>query len=184
MEAKRERVLIIGSSFIRRLRDDTKNKVNPLFEYREDFGLGVDVQYLCKGGWKLHDVEEHLSSIADCSPDYIFLQCRANDLLNFKYGETVGDKIVELAKHIKQSCGAAEICVGPCLERRTGRYLSAPQAEQYNQKALRANLFLKVVAPDLGVIFWRHRGLTRQRDSGLEDAFFAGWGAPFQTRPI
>lgn len=165
------KVLLIGSSYVKRLREDIRARANLAF--KANFGLElVHVDFLCRGGWRLHNIEAHLDSIVAKAPNIIFIQCGANDISvspPLRYGEAVGDSLLEIAQEIKRRTGA-EIAVGPCLERRVGRYIrSQDQADAYNHQATRANRFLKVVAREVDVVYWRHRGLSNWRESGLED---------------
>lgn len=165
------KVLLIGSSYVNRLKGDIRARANPAF--KDNFGLDhVHVDFLCRGGWRLHDIEAHLDLIVAKAPNIIFIQCGANDISvsqPLRYGEAVADRLLEIAKDIKKRTGA-EIAIGPCLERRVGRYIhSHDQADAYNQQATRANCFLKVVASEVGVVYWRHRGLSNWQESGLED---------------
>lgn len=158
----------MGSLFIRRLHSDISQSTNSSFE--RDYGLGVDVSYICKGGWKLKDVRENMVSIIAIAPDYVIMQCGANDLCDHRHGETVGMQMLEVAKEIKERSTAKEVVIGQSLNRRVGRYLKNPaQADQFNQNAKRANIFVKGLAGEYGVIYWRHRGLTCPEEGGKGD---------------
>ena len=161
-----ERVVLVGSSFVKRLHQDLLAGSR----FQRDFGLDIEVHYICKGGWKLSDLELAMGDIAALSPDYIFIQCGANDLSNVPYGETVGMQMVDIAELLKLRTGAKEVCLAQCMYRQVGRYIHSQQAERtFNVNCLRANRYLQVVAPDQGVLYWHHKGLMNPRASGFGD---------------
>ena len=162
------KVLIVGSSLVRRLNKDINSSLQPMLV--NNFGLDLQVDYLCKGGLKLSGLERRLQEIIEMEPDFVFIQCGANDLLDFPYGETVGDITLKLAKKIKTCSTAKQVAIGQNMPRRKGKYIRSIHQEQlYNKNAQRANKYLKVTAPTEDIIYWRHKGLTNPHEGGHGD---------------
>ena len=66
------RVSLVGHSFIRRLRDAIRHKADLAF--LDDFGLqNVRLDFVCKGGWKIRDIQDNLPSIITQSPNIVLL---------------------------------------------------------------------------------------------------------------
>ena len=72
-------ISLIGTSHIRRLRDDVRKRADVAFQ--QDFGIRqVDLAYICGGGWRLTHVSDNLEEIVDSHPDYLIVQAGPNDL--------------------------------------------------------------------------------------------------------
>ena len=115
-------VSIVGSSFVKRLRDDIDNRVQA--EFKRNFGFDeMLVDYVCRGGWRIGDLEEHVEEIVYQWPDIIIIQCGGNDLLGSSRPETVADRILETAEQIRYKARAKLVMVGEVLPRELGKYL-------------------------------------------------------------
>jgi lysophospholipase L1-like esterase len=94
------RVTVVGSSFVRRLRDDIDHGAHEVFE--GNFGLAeVSVSYVCQGGWKVEDVRANLHQISQQRPDFVVLQIGSNDLCKPSHPLNVAEDILALAEEIK-----------------------------------------------------------------------------------
>ena len=62
MAATHVKCTIVGSSFVRRLKDDIATSADPQFSAH--FGIqNARISYVCRGGWKLQDVQLHRLAI-------------------------------------------------------------------------------------------------------------------------
>lgn len=170
------RIVITGSSFIRRLRDSVHSGHDVAL--RPDYNLdGVgSIHYVCRGGWRVRDVRDHIHVIRSKHPDIVVLQIGSNDVGRRRCPLGIGDSILHLADRLLQETTAQFVVLGQCLPRKRGSYLrlrTERQVFSYNGDARKLNNFLKVVSRDNPrVRFWRHKGLTNgPDDSALRRAF-------------
>lgn len=173
-----QKALIVGSSFVRRLRDDIRSENSELL--MENFGLDLmKVCFMCKGGWRLADVEHRLEEIRQLAPDFVFVQVGANDLAQAPGPgpgfDMVGERLVHLAERIQHLPSVKAVTVGQSMNRRVGKYIRTPAEEKlFNNQAQSLNTFLKRrCADESNVIYWRHKGLTCPSESGRGDTLGA-----------
>ena len=161
------RVSLVGHSFIRRLRDAIRHKADLAF--LDDFGLqNVRLDFVCKGGWKILDIQDNLPSIITQSPNIVLLQCGTNDLCSLSDPHTVADTILGTAKMIRDASHAHTVVVCQILHRNKvdTRYLtSVEELTKFNNNVDKANAFLKAVSAGYeGIKFWKHKGLCKKCD--------------------
>ena len=97
-------VTVVGHSFIKRLRDDM---LSARHTFEKDFGIAkVHVSFICKGGWKLHDVEHNLERIIYKAPTIIIFQSGGNDLGSSKSPEEVASHLLDIAITGRDASGA------------------------------------------------------------------------------
>ena len=66
-------ITVIGTSHIRRLRDDISKGADESF--LKNFGLQqVALTYVCGGGWRLNNICDNMDRIVDSHPDYLVVQ--------------------------------------------------------------------------------------------------------------
>ena len=162
MAAAYVKCTIVGSSFIRRLRDDIATSADPQFSAH--FGIqNARISYVCKGGWKVYDVQQHPLAILASSPDFLFFQIGSNDLCNPTcQPEALPDSILRVALDLAQASGVHLAFVGQSTKRAVGTYMSAEAVPAFEAVRLRANHYLWAQAVKyLSVHFLKHHGLER-----------------------
>ena len=162
MAATHFKCTIVGSSFIRRLRDDIATSADPQFSAH--FGIqNARISYVRKGGWKLHDVQLHRLAILASSLDFLFFQIGSNDLCNPAcQPESLADSILRAALDLAQASGAHLAFVSQITKRAVGTYMSAEAVQAFEAASLRANHYLHTQAVKYpSVHFWKHHGLER-----------------------
>ena len=65
------KISIVGSSFIRRLNEAIIGGNDEAFEQNFNLDAVGSVNYVCRGGWKVKSVLEHMDSIKRQTPDVI-----------------------------------------------------------------------------------------------------------------
>lgn len=160
------KISIVGSSFIRRLNEAVTGGHDEAFKQNFNLDAVDSVNYVCRGGWKVQSVLEHMDSINRQTPDVVILQIGSNDLGKDRCPLSIADSILDLAETIRSQTSARFVVVCQCLPREKGRYLRTDgQVRRYNDDAKKANDFLKVVSADRsGVCYWKHKGLSRGPD--------------------
>lgn len=161
------KVTVVGTSFIRRLRDDILKVTDSSFE--RNFGIPkVEVRFVCKGAWYLPDVQENLERIAAHRPDIVILQCGGNDLCHTDRPERLAHELLKIAEKIEKETSAV-VLVCQILKRDLGKYFfDKEEVEWFNQKVGVANQFLKVVAEEYkNVKFWKHHGMSEPQKNIL-----------------
>ena len=154
------KITIVGTSFVRRLRDDITHRGNDL-EFEHGFGLSqAHISYGCGGGWTLQSVRDHVPEIVSSKPDYVILKAGSNDLASVSLLNSikVADDLLELSKFICSESGAKGIIVCQITKRKAGKYMrSRADVDAFNRKVDLANNFLcQVIDSDTPhVTFWR-----------------------------
>lgn len=169
------RVSVVGSSFIRRLRDDQN--------FSDDFDLkNVRVNYVCRGGWRLQDARDSLPRISAQHPDIVILQIGSNDLQRARSPTSLADEVIDLAVLIHMHTQAF-VVVCESLMRRRGRYLRSDRdVETYMSNVHAFNVQLPLSAHGvIGVKFWRHRGM-RFPDESMYGPMLSADGVHLSSR--
>ena len=143
-------VLVLGHSFIRRLRDDLRSR----FDSRADgtFGLSDDaiVRLHGVGGLTVARLRCDLGIVSSLSPQIVILEIGTNDLARFR-PEVTGSEIEELVRLLLEKFFVQVICVCEVLPR--------VKAPFFNGVASILNQYLRgVLDPIPNVFCWRHRG--------------------------
>ena len=149
------RVLILGHSFIRRLRDFIEKRPT---DYDLNFGLkdSLSVHWQGVGGRTVPKlVKFDLNVVRQVQPDIVFLQVGTNDLtVKGMTPLTVGSAIEDLVRLLHDSYGVKLVCVGQTIKRR-------PVSNFNNKVQLLAQYLKTVLEPIPYAIYWSHRGFWR-----------------------
>ena len=158
MNSIRPKALIIGHSFVRRLRSDLER----YFDARADihFGLdqSMDVFLYGVGGLTVSQLRGRCSrQVRDVSPDIVLLEIGTNDLGNIP-PEIVGSNIHDLVEFAHSTLGVPMVGVSLVIPRRL-RESGLPDSA-FNSLAEKLNRYLSVVLDDMPFVFvWRHKEL-------------------------
>ena len=99
----KDKVSLVGHSFIRRLRDDIMHG-----HHTFECNLGIDkvlVRSVCKGGWQIEDIKFNLTKVVAQDPHIIILQCGGNDLSSTKNYDEVACQLLETAVEAREASG-------------------------------------------------------------------------------
>ena len=143
-------VLVLGHSFIRRLRDDLRSH----FDSRADdtFGLSDDaiVHLHGVGGLTVARLRRDLGMVSSLSPQVVILELGTNDLTRLR-PEVAGSEIEELVRLLLDTFSVWVISVCKALPR--------VRAPFFNATASILNQYLcGVLEPIPSVFCWRHGG--------------------------
>ena len=148
-------ILIMGHSFIRRLRDFIAK--NPT-DYYLNLGLNdrVSVHWHGVGGRTVKKLTTFdLNIVRQVQPDIVFLQIGTNDLtVKGMTPLTVGSAIEDLVRLLHDSYGVQLVYVGQTIKRR-------PIGDFNNKVHLLAQYLKTVLEPIPYAIYWSHRGFWR-----------------------
>ena len=156
------RVLILGHSFIRRLRDHITSSQDG--GYNAKFAI-LTPEFICKwhgvGGRTIAKVVKYdLGVVKDFGPDIIILQLGSNDLVDssaLTVGSHLEDLVVLLHDHYKVDL----ICVCQTLRR-------SPSEVGFNKNVSLLTKYLKtVLEPIPYAFFWSHRGFWNTKSQFL-----------------
>lgn len=148
-------VLILGHSFVKRLRRDLSNG----FDQRanENFHLHgtASVHLHGIGGCTVLKLRQHdLHIVSSLAPDAIISEIGMNDL-SIKSPEVIGSKIEDLVQILLESFSAQ--VVGICHVIPRGQTYA--QFSNFNESASILNHYVSVVLEQFSNVFcWRHRG--------------------------
>ena len=145
-------VLLLGHSFIRRLRDDLRSH----FDSRADdtFGLQDDaiVHFHGVGGLTVAKLRRDLGIVSSLSPHVVILELGTNDLANLS-PEVTGSEIEELVRLLLDTFSVRVIGVCEVIPR--------VRAPFFTGAASILNQYLcGVLEPISNVFCWRHRGFN------------------------
>lgn len=145
-------VVVVGHSFIRRLRDYVNNdpRYKNLRLQMENFQVG----FRAMGGLKMSRMarDAQFTTFA-MTPDIVFIQTRGNDLGMGKPVRTVYRDIVNFANNLVMGCEAKCVIIGQIFGRE--------RIGSYNEKVVELNNLLKnctVENSESNVHFHRHHG--------------------------
>ena len=156
------RVLILGHSFIRRLRDHITSSQD--VGYNAKFAI-LTPEFICKwhgvGGRTIAKVVKYdLGVVKDFGPDIIILQLGSNDLVDssaLTVGSHLEDLVVLLHDHYKVDL----ICVCQTLRRSSSEV-------GFNKNVSLLTKYLKtVLEPIPYAFFWSHRGFWNTKSQFL-----------------
>ena len=154
----RPKALIIGHSFVRRLKDDLLRH----FDSRAslDFGLDRSMEVLVHGvgGLRVTQLRHIISQkVRNLSPDAVLLEIGTNDLGSIS-PEVVGSDIHDIAEYLHFSLGIKMVGVCLVIPRRFGKS-GLPDAG-FNLLALKLNQYISVLLDDTPFAFvWHHEEL-------------------------
>ena len=151
------RVLILGHSFIKRLKQFVRNNSND-FDLDFQISLPVLIRWHGVGG---RTVEKTLTFdthvLHSFRPDVVILQLGSNDLVTLS-PLRVGSAIDEFVHFLHDSCGVQLVCVCQTIRRFS--------AEAFNTKVGMLTRYLRVVLDPIPyAMFWGHRGFWQAKDN-------------------
>jgi len=148
------RVLLLGHSFIRRLKYD----LDRVFDSRATHNFGLtgtaDVFFHGVGGRTVHKLHQYdLEFVRQLRPDIIILEIGTNDLTISRpevVGSFIEDLCVELCEfEFVSAIGVCHVIPRGCV---------VPRHEIFNKDALLLQQYLEVVLEQLDKVFcWQHR---------------------------
>lgn len=150
------RVLILGHSFVKRLREFISKK-DP--EYDLALGLeGVTVRWHGVGGRTVAKLRAFdLAIVAEFKPDIVFIQIGTNDLTQRNMSPlTVGSAIEELVTLLHNEFGVRRVLVGQTLQRAYPLHFNS-------QVSLLARYLKTVLEPISYATYWSHHGFWKPR---------------------
>ena len=159
-------VLILGHSFVRRLRDDI---FDLKCDFREDFGLDLHSRFWCKGGLKIPVARSLIDNRMVRPAVVVFIQMGGNDFVRgMADAPSVVDSLLSFASFVRTAYQAEFVVVGKLFHRNRSQFLPRPaDVKEYNGKVRLANSLLNLKAQSCGVVFWRHRGIEVSWESLL-----------------
>lgn len=164
MAACAKNVMILGHSFIRRLRDFINNSQgnDNLRLLRSDF----NVIFSARGGLTIHKLANSPEMLDSAQlQDICFLQIGSNDLCdNYRSVNDIANAIFSFASYLVLVNMAKLVIIGQVLRR-----LPQVAGERYNERVLDLNDLLKTrcESSDLNIHFWNHRGFWDKQMSYL-----------------
>ncbi|XP_033730355.1 uncharacterized protein LOC117320478 [Pecten maximus] len=150
-------VVILGHSFIRRLRELTEQEsaFHNLRLSKEQF----KITFRAKGGLTLEKLKSKNELLAFHSPDIVFLQIGGNDLGNISPFVLV-QRILELVNALLLVNKAKSVIIGQLFWRDP-----RVSGKTYNDKVIGANqLLAQGTKTSRRITFWQHRGGFWKRD--------------------
>ena len=149
------RVLILGHSFVRRLRTDLLARFDERAAINFDLQGTADVYMYGVGGRTVPKLRKFdLGVVSNISPTIVILEIGTNDLANTP-PEVVGSEIEDLVQLLISQYSVRAVVVCHVTPRVT------PQSSHFNERAKLLNQYTKVVLEPLEqASCWTHRGFT------------------------
>ena len=150
-------VLILGHSFVRRLRDDLSSQ----FDSRADHSFGLQgvakVHLFGVGGLTVPRLRErHLHVVASICPDIVILEIGTNDL-SHDGPEVVGSGIEELVSLLIKEFSVRIVCVCHVIP----RGMTFRHHLGFNRDAQTLNQVVRALLDSFPSVFcWTHRGFV------------------------
>ena len=152
------KVLILGHSFVKRIKRDLSRCFDPRANQCFDLASSAFIYLHGVGGRTVTQIQSHdLHVISDISPNILILEIGTNDLKCTR-PEIIGSAIDDLIAEIKQRFNIRVVCVCTVIPRRHPR--SSQPDVQFNDQAVLLNRYLNAVLNDMpGIFTWTHTGL-------------------------
>ena len=152
-------VLVLGHSFVRRLKCDLINGFHPKAHVNYDLA-SVNITIVGTGGRTVPKLMQYDSVHIMKGYDIVILEIGTNDL-GYDRPETVGDNIVQLV-HLLHQNGVK--VVGVCqVVNRCVLHTQLPDRD-FNQEAAKLRQYLSVVLEGAENVFvWKHRDLDTKK---------------------
>ena len=146
------RVLILGHSFIRRLRDFIIKNC-PTYNLNLNINASATIHWHGVGGRTIDKVRRFdLTEVERFKPDVVFLQIGTNDLTRrLSSPASVGSVIEDLVCLLHHEYGGRLVCVGQTVKRR-------PVGTFKTNVQILAQYLQGVLEPLPFAIYWTHRG--------------------------
>ena len=152
------KILVLGHSFVRRLREDLDarfdQRASPNFHLPESGYVHLQGT----GGRTVDKIMQHdLPFVQHFKPDIVILEVGTNDLSSCA-PEVVGSKVDDLARLFRDKYNVRVVGVCHVINRNVP-YSRSPAPDQgFNAKAARLRQYLSVVlAEEPGIFLWEHR---------------------------
>lgn len=148
-------VLMLGHSFVRRMRDDLLSRFHP--RANQNFNLSdATVCFHGVGGRTVAKLRAYdLHVVRRLKPDVVILEIGTNDLANLS-PEVVGSEIDELVSLLLETFSVRVIGVCHVIP----RGLSFAGCEQFLPRVSVLNQYLSVVLPSSQVFCWTHSSFS------------------------
>ena len=168
-EMAQTRVLILGHSFIHRLRSFLIAKYSLAFLTNFHLGDDLVIRWQGTGGRTVaKTIQYDLGVVESFAPEIVILQLGTNDLASLSAVET-GSAIEDLTRLLFESYGVKFICVCQTIYREN--------TPSFNTQVNILTRYLKVVLEPIPyVLYWRHRGFWN-----CKSRFLARDGMHFNT---
>ena len=152
----KQRVLIIGHSFVHRLKVFVQKKRH-MQAFSSLSGM-ADIYFHGVGGRTIAKFRKFdFNVVRQLVPDVIILELGSNDLVELS-PQTVGSELESLVRELYEIDSVQFVVVGQVLRRHT------PNSVEYNFKVGKLHQYLKVVLEPLPFCYyWRHRGFWKSK---------------------
>ena len=152
----KQRVLIIGHSFVHRLKAFVQKKRH-MQAFSSLNGI-ADIYFHGVGGCRIAKFRKfNFHVMRQLVPDVIILELGSNDLVELS-PQTVGSDLERVVPELREIDSAQFVVVGQVLRRPT------PNSVEYNCKVGKLHQYLKVVLEPLPFCYyWRHRGFWKSK---------------------
>lgn len=146
-------VLVLGHSFVRRLRDDLKSNFDPRADGTFKLSNDTRVHMHGVGGRTVRKLRQYdLGVVTSVAPDVVILDIGTNDL-SANRPEVVGSEIEDLVCLLLDSYLVRVVAVCEVIPR--------AQAPVFNEAATVLNQYLRgVLEPFANAFLWEHRGFS------------------------
>jgi hypothetical protein len=164
MEARYERVLVIGDSYARDLGMFQERKYSSGYL----FVHGSPVEVYGKSGAKIQFVGDSLVEIPHDHYSVIVLMCGSNDLCSSdRCPQLVADDLMSLSRFLINRKGVERVVICEVLRRAKANRHFQISLEYFNQRVVSTNDFLKKECEEstYPIKFWRHDSRVRSSKS-------------------
>ncbi len=153
------KILVLGHSFVRRLRDDLNAQFDPRASVNFHLPESGYIQLQGIGGRTVEKMFKHdLSFVQQYKPDVLFLEIGTNDL-SICAPEVVGSKIDDLARPLRDKYNVRVVGVCQVINRNVA-YSETPD-HRFNAKAGLRQYLSVVLSDEPGIFLWKHRDFLR-----------------------
>ena len=158
------RVLVLGHSFVRRLREHLDRLATPPFGLRP---AGHLVRLVGLGGLQFPRLLRQLRAVCEPGYDLVLLDFGTNDLAAGCSAELLADRVMAVAETMLDSYGVKRVVVFEVFPRADGRYRCPPE---FNAEARRFNILIRErLASSNQIHFHHHKGMVTNWQQYLVD---------------
>jgi lysophospholipase L1-like esterase len=166
MTSDRQKVLLLGDSFITRLQDYFHNARNlSTFTVR-----GAEVEMIGFPGIGIQRLSQHITRIPHTMYDIVVINCGSNDLCKLAFTpERLVNELLWLADFLIDNFGVRAVIITEILQRtRSSRRHFEVTLAEYNARVRATNILLRSCCTG-SVHFWRHDHRVRRQNSVCAD---------------
>ena len=152
------RVVVVGHSFIRRLKEHLAADKGPSFNFGLDPAI-VDVTLLARGGLTVHDLQySMIQRVKGLRPHLVYIEVGSNDATSpHLQPDEIASDMCLVARNLVQA-GIQRVIFGQVLWR--GDNGNPAACQHYNWKVVILNRRMAQMLPRMpSTTFWKHRGL-------------------------